>query len=320
MRRSKHSAQLERSERRKARLTNDAPKPPLRSPVGAASFQLPAAPSGAQRTLQDRPVTECDAEIYEGHTEVTPAHPPNEPALYREPPEAIPSHLESLLMHRADLAYQLLLRRISFDAFKARVVEVLPRHVERTIKRRWAWVCVPEQAISELVREADAEEHRQHAPARDAEAKATLEAAQSRKAEARAQRLSERLKVIRGRPPADPKIRALWDEARAQREARILQLNDAGHRHDAIAAIIGHSKSHVYAVLKRAGKCGTDSGTGKRGGRSAEQRAQKIHRDAEIFRLRESGLAPGAIAQSVGCHPSHVYAVLSATRKAAAEA
>lgn len=219
--------------------------------------------------------TDSEFEIHEGHTEVIPAQPTNEPALYRENPESIPEHLKSLITHRADLAYRLLERGISFEAFKARVVEVLPGHVERSIKRKWAWVCVPEQALSELVREASAEEYRQQTQARLAATKEAAEAAQALVAQRKAQRISERIQVTRGRPPADPKIRALWDEARAQREARIVALNDAGHRHDAIAAIVGRAKGYVYAVLKRAGKCGHSSGTGKRGGRSAEQQAQK---------------------------------------------
>ena len=226
------------------------------------------------------------------------------------PPQEIPEHLNVILGGRYDLVRRLHLWDIPFETVRARVRTLLARELStegrtpETIARRrtLAPLVVPEAAVAEQVQEAHCDMVRRLdvllGPAREAHA-----AAQRAEMERKVQREREQWHQEQRERKAAGVVetgRACGAKHRAdpQRDAQILQRYDGGQDATAIASAVGCHRSHVFAVLRRAGR---------------ETRRVISEADrAKVISMRAEGVPVAAIAKAVGRSLATTYAVLSA--------
>jgi Mor family transcriptional regulator len=227
------------------------------------------------------------------------------------PPEEIPERLNIILGRRYDLVRRLKLWDIPFETVRTRVRTLLARELStegrtpETIARRrtLAQLVVPEAAVAELIQEAHCDMVRRLdvllGPAREAHA-----AAQRAEMERKVQREREqRHREQQEREAAGVVVtsRACGTQHRAdpQRDAQILQRYDGGQDATAIASAVGCHRSHVFAVLRRAGR--------------ETRRAISEADRAKVISMRAEGVPVAAIAKAVGRSLAATYAVLSTT-------
>jgi len=188
-----------------------------------------------------------------------PTHP--EPRHLSAHPEEIPKHLPALLAQRPDLDAQLQLWAIPVDAFEARVRAVLPRHltdsdpIRQARRRALAWCIAVEEAVNQLVREAETEMRQRLdevlGPARATHATEIKATATAKIAAAEAQEAQRRLRETRGRLPKEPSARAAKLAIKAAKEARVVELRQQGLTYEGIAETLGVSPGYAWTVVKR---------------------------------------------------------------------